>query len=226
MTISVIITCKDKENFLTECIDSVLQQTRPPDRVILVHDGCSSPQSHLNTTTIILGNNGGVAHARDVGVRITKTSHLLFLDGDDALVPDYIEKMSFADADIVYPDFVWWYRHSGGEAQNKLNVTPEKLLAKSMIESCKIPVTCLIKKEVYTKLGGFNDYAIFEDYDFWLRAMVAQFKFVKANTILLYRQVNKSRNRQDQSLKMKTYAEITKKFEVRGTALCERSTRD
>ena len=222
----MVVTCFNKEHFLNECITSLIQQTVQPEQIVLIHDGCSEPQSHKEAVTVIVSQNGGVAAARNRAVHLLSTTHLLFIDGDDAIVPDFIERMarSANKADILYPDFVWWYRHSGGSVQNKLNITPPTLTPAAMLKFCRIPVTCLLPRSVFMSLGGFQDYPIFEDYEFWLRAMARGYTFKRVATTLLYRQVKASRNRQDAALKLKTFTSITSRFELRKGVLCERCT--
>jgi glycosyltransferase involved in cell wall biosynthesis len=67
--ISVIITCYEKEQYLDECINSVVNQTRKVREIILVHDGCKTPLAHIKANTIIFPTNHGVAHTRAEGVR-------------------------------------------------------------------------------------------------------------------------------------------------------------
>ena len=198
--ISVIITCYQKEEFLKECIDSVLFQSYKPNEIILVHDGCEKPLSYKEIDTIILGENRGIAYARDVGFRYSKGDRILFLDGDDKLNPDFIQKVSQINADIVYPDMLMF------GVGVKLVKSDHRVIRKKM----RIPISSLMKREVYQELGGFKDLPVYEDWDFWIRAS-EKFTFKKAETLLWYRQLKDSHVRSTSlKLKREIYEKITK----------------
>ena len=219
--ISILIPCFDKEQYIDECIESISQQTVKPREIILAHDGCTEPMAHAKATTIIFNSNRGVSKVRDELVRFSRGQLLLFLDADDKLAPDYLEKMVnlITKVDIVYPNIFWWYGNKWGD--NRLDEAPEKIVPKDFFHTCKIPITCLMKKDVYTKLGGFRDFEKYEDWDFWLRALVEGFKFKKANTMLYYRQYPESRNRiGDKDKKRSIYHKIISQYELKRGKIC------
>jgi glycosyltransferase involved in cell wall biosynthesis len=193
--VSVLITCYDKEEFLSDCVASVFRQTKLPKEVIIVHDGCKNPMHHIGCDSIFLKANYGVAHARDVAFKYSTGKLILFLDADDAIDPDYLEKMTLViakkHADIAYPDlFLWCGKDS------KLTVTPNKidLPFVKRFERVIIPVTSLMGRQVYERLGGFKQLDVLEDLDFFVRALKAGFVFKKAQTLLWYRRYGGTRN--------------------------------
>lgn len=212
----VLITCYKKEEFLDECINSVLRQTKQPRSIVLVHDQCPEPKSHALADTLILRDHVGVAKARDEAFRFSSSSLILFLDGDDVLSPDYLEKMVLVisdGADIAYPDtFIWDWQ--GGNSS--LYVTPDVFNASFVKEHQKptLPVTCLMKRFVYEELKGFREFPVFEDIDFFLRAMCNDYTFRKAQTLLWYRQSQGSRNQVEERVKAQVKKEIMDQFEI------------
>lgn len=223
--VSVLITCHNKEAYLDECISSVLDQSYKPKEIILVHDCCDEPAHHASGTSIMLPKNVGVVKARDVAVKYSTGLFILFLDADDKISPDYIEKMIALNADIAYPDMFLWYVHGKYTGQNKLVSTPG-ISAKLMYHHCQIPVTCLMRREVYEKLGGFRHFDVYEDWDFWLRAMIAGFKFKKAQTLLWYRQIYGSRNRQEDEKRRITFFKIRDQYIVKRNKICPKPLDD
>jgi glycosyltransferase involved in cell wall biosynthesis len=192
--ISVLITCFEKEKFLNECIESVLRNTKQPKEIIVVHDACKEPMHHIKVTSIFLKNNEGVAHARDVAFKFSTGKLILFLDADDVLSPDYLEKMTLViskGADIAYPDLFLW---CGNDSQ--LTVTPNKLDIPFVKRKKRviIPVTSMMGRQVYEKLGGFKKMDALEDLEFFVRALKEGFVFKKAQTLLWYRRYNGTRN--------------------------------
>lgn len=214
--VSILITCRNKEEFIDETINSVLRQTKKAKEIILVHDQCDEPRSHALVDTIILRDHVGVARARHEAFRFSTGALVLFLDGDDVISPDYLEKMVLVisdGADIVYPDtFIWDWK--GGNSS--LYVTPDTFNASFVKEHQKptLPVTCLMKRFVYEELKGFREFPIFEDIDFLLRAMCNGYTFKKAQTLLWYRQVQDSRNQVEERVKARVKKEIMDQFEI------------
>jgi hypothetical protein len=83
-----------------------------------------------------------------------------------------------------------------------------------MGKSIDLVVTSMIWRKMYDKLEGFRDLPVFEDWDFWLRAMCNGYTFAKANTLLWYRQHSGSRNHQSLDLRFDIHARITAPYKV------------
>ena len=227
-----IIVCsfnKPPEQII-ECIDSIKEQTIKPLEVILVDDCSKDPRAHAFATSILLPKNVGVAEARNIGVRMSKGKLLLFVDADDKLAPDFIEQCGrvIVEADIAYPNVLKF----GNVEINKLVDAPDKVdpayvIGRGKTREFGLVVTSMMKREVYISLGGFKDLPIFEDWDFWIRAMFNGYTFAKANTILHYRQnlpTDGSRNRNSIELKSDIRRKITAPFEVKEGKLVKKGT--
>lgn len=214
--VSVLITCFNKEKYLSECVASVLRGSKVPKEIIVVHDGCTEPMHHAKVDSIFLKENRGVEFARNEAFRFSKGKLILFLDADDVLSPDYLEKMILAmvsskPADIIYPDVFLWM----GEAESRLTITPKTLDLKyvKQFEKVVIPVTSLMKREVYEALGGFRKMDVLEDLDFFVRAMLKGFKFKKAQTLLWYRRYPGTRNSLDILKRKAVVQEVMKQID-------------
>lgn len=98
--ISIIIPVYNVELFIEDCILSVLNQTYKNLEIILINDGstdnsgniCKKLSSQFSNIILINKNNEGVSAARNDGIKISKGKYLTFVDGDDILASDYIEK--------------------------------------------------------------------------------------------------------------------------------------
>lgn len=221
--VSVLITCYNKEEFLDECVSSVLRQTKAPREIIVVHDECENPMHHAAATTIMLPKNLGVARARHEAFRYSVGKLVLFLDGDDILSPDYLEKMTLKiheGADIAFPDIYLF-----GDGKNQLTMLTEKvepaLIEK--LEKLPIPVTSLMKREVYEKLQGFGKWEVLEDIDFWLRAMCNGYTFTRAETLLWYRHTPQGRNATDLGKRTRIMREILEQFEIKDNTIKQKN---
>lgn len=218
--LSILITNYNKPpEQLMECMDSIKQQTIQPKEIILVDDCSNDPRAHAMAVSVILPKNGGVAKARDIAFKMSTGRLVLFLDADDKLAPDYIEQMGkkIVPYDIVYPNILLF----GDLESNMLTESPSRITPQYILgKKCGIPVTSMMHRYVYEKLGGFRDLPIFEDWDFWIRALFNGYTFGKANTLLWYRQTKNSRNHKEMSMKQTIHKQITAPYEIREGKLC------
>lgn len=113
--VSVIIPVYNAEKYVTAAVESALAQTLSELEVIVVDD-CSTDASFQvlsdrfgNDGRVILlsqPENGGVSMARNRGIREAKGEYIAFLDSDDAMRPDMLEKMYAAakehHADVLH----------------------------------------------------------------------------------------------------------------------------
>lgn len=112
--VSVIIPIYNVEQYLEKCLDSVINQTYKDLEIICVND-CSPDNSAQilleyaqRDTRIKIVNrekNGGVSAARNTGLDEAKGEYVYFIDSDDWIDLDYIEKMvsaiTFSKTDVV-----------------------------------------------------------------------------------------------------------------------------
>lgn len=98
--ISIIIPCYNVENYIEQCLSSIITQTYIHLEIICVNDG-STDETHnwlekfaAKDGRIIVVNqqNGGLSTARNIGIQKSTGTYLMFLDSDDWLEPDTIEK--------------------------------------------------------------------------------------------------------------------------------------
>ena len=100
-TISVIVPVYNVENYLVECLDSLIAQTYKALEIILVDDGSSdnSPQicdeyaQRDSRIVVIHKENGGAGSAKNEALKIATGKYLTFVDSDDYLEPDAMEYM-------------------------------------------------------------------------------------------------------------------------------------
>ena len=94
--ISVIIPVFNRKDIVLEAIQSVLQQMPKNYEVIVVDDGSTDNTANyiesLNLPVhVIRKENGGVASARNAGIRIAKGEYIAFLDSDDLWLPGILK---------------------------------------------------------------------------------------------------------------------------------------
>lgn len=192
----IVPVYKIKEDFLRECIESLLNQGRTDYQVILVDDGspddcgkiCDEYADSNSIIKVIHQQNQGVSEARNNAVRCTSTEWLCFVDADDWVEADYVsgiyESVSnrAADADIIMFDYVREYR--SGKSAETLGVQ-EGFLTSEDLEICR--------KAAFYKLiqnGKFNPYTVIGLWD-----KVYRTDFLKENSIWFIPEARKGQDR-------------------------------
>lgn len=97
--ISVIIPIYNVEDYLPQCLDSVLEQTHQNLEIILVNDGstdscgeiCDGYANKDSRIKVIHKENGGLSDARNAGIKIANGEFIAFIDSDDWISPNFCE---------------------------------------------------------------------------------------------------------------------------------------
>lgn len=99
--ISVIVPVYMVEDYLTQCVESIRNQTYQNLEIILVDDGspdscgsiCDSFARHDQRIKVFHKQNGGLSDARNYGIARATGAYLAFVDSDDWLEPDMYEEL-------------------------------------------------------------------------------------------------------------------------------------
>lgn len=105
--ISVIIPVYKVEKYLCRCVDSVLAQTYANMEIILVDDGspdncpvmCDEYARQDSRVKVIHQENAGLSGARNAGIDMAQGQWLAFVDSDDYLAADFLERLYQACVD-------------------------------------------------------------------------------------------------------------------------------
>jgi glycosyltransferase involved in cell wall biosynthesis len=112
--VSVVIPCYNAERFLAEALESALGQTYRDIEVIVVDDGSTDNSAEIirsygDRLKAQFGPNRGAGAARNVGTALARGEFIQYLDADDLLMPDAIERRIAAlregGADVAYSDW-------------------------------------------------------------------------------------------------------------------------
>lgn len=101
INISVIIPVYNVEKYLSKCLDSIINQTYSNFEVILIDDGSTDNSSNIcdkyskkdKRIKAIHNKNKGVSFSRNCGLDIASGKYILFIDSDDTIDEDYLEKL-------------------------------------------------------------------------------------------------------------------------------------
>lgn len=99
--VSVIVPVYNVEQYLSDCLESICRQTLKGIEIIVVNDGSTdnslsiieSFQQKYSNMKLINKKNGGLSSARNAGIKVATAPYLCFIDSDDFIDLDAIEKM-------------------------------------------------------------------------------------------------------------------------------------
>jgi glycosyltransferase involved in cell wall biosynthesis len=127
--VSILINNYNYGHFLTEAIDSALNQTYPNIEVIVVDDGSTDDsydviKSYQDKIIPIFKENGGQASAFNTGFAASRGEIICFLDSDDLFLPEKVEEI--ANAFTAYADIGWCFHLLSFFGENQENFEPNK----------------------------------------------------------------------------------------------------
>lgn len=222
--VSIIIPCYNHGLYITEAIESIeITKDKYSIEIIIVNDGSTD----LGTIQVLNDlrkkgyfvlnqKNGGLANARNRGIERAKGKYILPLDSDNKVEKPYLNKVidileANTEIDIIYGNAMQFGEESGIWVLSDYNL--QHLLLSNFIDACAV-----YRKTVWIKNGGYDEKMPimgFEDWDFWLKSSVNNFKFYHIQDVCFqYRVLESSMIR---SLPKKgielTYKYIEKKYD-------------
>lgn len=100
--ITIIVTVYNIEDYIVQCIESLISQTYSNIEIIIVDDGSTDSSSTIcddlctrdNRVRVLHKENGGLSDARNYGLQVANGQYVVFVDGDDVVSPDFIAHLS------------------------------------------------------------------------------------------------------------------------------------
>jgi glycosyltransferase involved in cell wall biosynthesis len=177
--ISVIVPIYNVEKYLSECIDSILNQRYANIEIILVDDGsldscsiiCDNYAKIDNRIKVVHQKNIGAGGAKNVGIDIATGKYIAFVDGDDYIDSEMYScmfKYMKDDVDIVQCNLRMFFRDGIKETQRNYgsfktekalcnllvdwrnNVFYNKLFRRDVIQNIRFPIGRAIDDEFFT----------------------------------------------------------------------------
>jgi len=186
MIVSVIIPTYNRKLIVESAIRSALDQTLKDFEIIVVDDGSTDgTKEYLESLSLpiklISKENGGVASARNAGIKEAIGTYIAFLDSDDSWLPTKLEMQvqyleSHPDIPLVYTDE---YIEVNGEVLPKTRFEradagddiKNNFLLPGFVQRTPIHTSAMmIRKSVFEEVGYFNEtLKIHEDSELWNR---------------------------------------------------------
>ena len=125
--VSVVIPVYNVEKYLNKGIESVLSQSYEELEIILVDDGSTDSSGKMcdvyarqdKRVHIMHKENGGLSSARNAGIREAHGEYIAFVDSDDWVEPDYIERLLKACVENAAEMSICSYRYVDNEELEK-----------------------------------------------------------------------------------------------------------
>lgn len=191
--ISVGIPCWNQAQYLSEAIESVLNQTVKPHEIFVCSDGSPDETRYIAKSypgiKYIEQVNKGLASARNTILMNMTGDYFYPLDADDMMIPNCLERIVETiaynpDADVIAPSF----KEFGARENTIILMDNPKL--EDFKTANRIGYFSAIKKEKLVSIGGYNPKMIWgwEDYDCWFDLLKNGAKIVTIPEVLmLYR---------------------------------------
>lgn len=182
---SIIIPVFNVENYLHQCLDSVIEQDFDNYEVICVNDGSTdeSPQilkeyeQKYNQIKVIHQTNKGLSAARNRGINASKGDYILFLDSDDWLETNALSilKKNLSDEDLLCFSGSLFYEDSGllikDSGYSDTNLSGWEYYNKYVTKPVKFHFVCVVlrlyrrdylfKNKLFFKEGIFHEDNLF-----------------------------------------------------------------
>ncbi|MBZ0156709.1 MAG: glycosyltransferase family 2 protein [Alphaproteobacteria bacterium] len=122
--VSVIVPAYNCARYITDAIESVLEQTYRNTEIVVVNDGSTDnlkevllPYRERGQIRYLYQNNSGPSTARNKGMEVSRGEYLSFLDADDLFHPEHIESVVAFMRDYPRVDFVFTNYEVFGEGK-------------------------------------------------------------------------------------------------------------
>lgn len=200
--VSVVIPCFKQAHLLGDAVQSVAEQTYKSWECIIVNDGSPDNTSEVakkliekysdKNIRLVEKENGGLAAARNTGIKNAKGNYILPLDSDDMLhsnaIEYHLQNLKLApDYSVSYSD----YKCFGAKTEYINSIEEYEFLNPSR-ERNGLAYSSMYKREVWEKNNGYNTNMVwgYEDRDFWIGALEHGFKAKKIPLPLLNYRTN------------------------------------
>jgi len=186
MGVSFIVAAYNIQKYVEACLAGVLLCLRPQDELIVVNDGSVDSTPDIIAATLrdhhhvhlIHKDNGGLSSARNAGLARATKEHVLFLDGDDVVVPevvcDMLRLLDTQNPDILVTDHVEWLDDGRGPfkpsvprshpAHQLCNDVPRNLID-TFIDGSPCVWSRFFRRSLLNSLGAqpFPEWSMYDD---------------------------------------------------------------
>jgi len=201
--ISVILPVHNGGAFLSEAVNSILNQSFTDFECLISNDGSTDQsaaiiESLTDCRVVKLSNEGnkGLIYTLNRGIELSKGTYIARMDADDISLPERFKlQKQFLDDNktaAAVAGTVIFIDESGKETGNweldKKTITPSQIKKTMPAENCIAHPSVMLRAEVIRQLRYNPAQKNIEDYDLWLRILNRGYSIAKiSKPLLLYR---------------------------------------
>jgi len=187
--VSICIPTYNRKNYLKETLASVFAQTYKDHEVVVLDDGSTDGTGEMIKKAAYPNlryywqENAGLSAARNKLIDLSQAEFITFIDSDDLLMPDAVERMiKVMEAEggdsIVYGPYLRIDENGNvfGKCERKLysGFITTQLFENILVHSCG----SMFPRRILQEAGGFDEsLKVSMDYDLWLRLSL-KYRFV------------------------------------------------
>ena len=204
--VSIIVPAYNVENYIERCLFSLVKQTFKNIEILVIDDGSDDMTSDIvnafssmdSRIKVIHQKNQGLSVARNKGIDLSIGKYIAFVNSDDCVDEDFIEKLYIAitqnDCDIAASTIV---RKRKFSQKYRVHYKEEQIYStlEDKLNVCRIPESCYIWNKLYkaslVKTHKFEEGVYYEDV-LWTPAILRDSgKLVTVSNTNYYYWVNK-----------------------------------
>jgi glycosyltransferase involved in cell wall biosynthesis len=192
LNIAAIMPLHNKRNYFIEAVESVLQQTRPADEIVIVDDGSTDGSGdlvaerygHDPRIKLIRQVNRGPGAARNACIKATQSPMLAFIDADDKWLPEKLERQGvFMEQNpscmMSFTSSIGYNERTGETWYTPMhfleNIRKGRYICKEFFQE-RSYIACnsvMVRREALDEVGLFDE-SLWkaQDADLWLRIML------------------------------------------------------
>lgn len=203
MTVSVVIPAYNVEEYVQDTVESALNQTYPLQEIVCVDDGSTDgtlevlrdlEAQHPDEMQVLTGPNQGACAARNRGMSVATGEYIQFLDADDVLLPEKVERdVSVLEEDreaLLFGGFESYKRGTQiYESDTFVSEDPWVCLAKQNFGQTS---SNLFRADAVERVGGWDEERPYnQDYD-----LIARMLMNGADVAFAQHRYTRARNRE------------------------------
>lgn len=156
MKVSIIVPIYNSETYLKKCIESLINQTYQNIEIILINDGSSDNSQEIidefvskdQRVKAFKKENSGVSDTRNIGISEAAGEFFLFVDSDDFIDLDYVDKSVKYIEDNNLDYLKCSYIEKNGAKENRINYYQNKIFTKNEI------IVEISETDNFSSIGG------------------------------------------------------------------------
>jgi len=195
----------NKDQFLKEAIYSVINQKYKNWKLIVIDDASQDNSKKIleefekkfnNINVIYLGKRKNTSFARNLGIRLSTSEYIAFLDSDDYWSENKLyEQINFMEKfnyDFTYTDYVPFFLKNNKKILKKKVIPPDSFTYDKFIHDTSIATSSMIIKKKIIGIIKCPNVKVLEDYPFKYKILKKECKAIKLKQDLMFYRISEN----------------------------------